>query len=426
LYNLGQVTKNSAFILAEKAMKMGSYLLAGIVIARSVGAEVFGVYSSLLSLNVILSAIAAVGLNSVLVREYITSKITKSTGTVLTNAFIIRLIASLILALLSVPFAILVVGVDVKLAACSALIIMTSIVAVIDLYFESSLRNYVVARYRIVGYTLGIFLKIYVAVNYDSAYFLILAHLCEMLAILALSLWSLKSDSKKVLQLSRYNGVYAKRLLSLGFPLLLSAVAGIIYMKVDQLFVVYFLGKESAGLYAAPVRLCEGLFIFSAIVVPSFFPNLVNMYANNVEQFHKLMRVMFFSLAGFGILVAVCVVAYSEEIILLVYGKEYISASIVLFWYACSVPLIYIGELFSRWLVISDNTYLSIQRHLVGLIINLLLNYLLIPHFGIEGAAVASFVAYCGSIFLFSILSPRARKFYNFLKVEALNDKTIG
>lgn len=426
MYSLGKVIKNSGFILAEKAMKMGSYLFAGIVIARSVGAENFGVYSSLLSLNVILSAISGVGLNSILVREYVSSKVAKSSDAVLTNSFIIRLAASLFLALLSIPVAILIIDVDMMLASCSALIVLTSVVIVIDLYFESSLRNYVVARYRIIGYSLGIVLKVYLAINYNSALLLILAHLCEMLVILALSLLSLKRESNKTVQFSRFNSEYAKRLLTLGFPLLLSAVAGIIYMKVDQLFVVYFLGKESAGIYAASVRLCEGLFIFSAIVVPSFFPNLVSLYANNVEQFYKLMRTMFLSLAGFGVLVAVCVIGYSEEIILLIYGEEYASASIVLSWYACSVPLIYVGELFSRWLVISDNTYLSIQRHLVGLAINLLLNYLLIPHYGIEGAAAASFAAYCGSIFLFSILSPRARKFYNFLRAGGLNDKAIG
>lgn len=418
------MANNSLFILAEKAMKMGSYLFAGVVIARSVGAENFGVYSSLLSLNVILSAVSAVGLNSILVREYVTAKVTRSSGTVLTNSFVIRLIVSLLLALLSIPLAILIVGVDMKLASCSALIIVTSIVAVIDLYFESGLRNYVVACYRIIGYAVGIVVKVYIAVKYDSAYFLILAHLCEMLVILSLALLSLKFESRKELQFSRYDKVYAQRLLALGFPLLLSTVAGIIYMKVDQLFVVYFLGKDSAGLYAASVRLCEGLFIFSAIVVPSFFPNLVNLYSSNIYQFNKLMKVMFLSLAGFGVLVAICVAVFSKEIILLVYGEEYVSASIVLSWYACSVPLIYIGELFSRWLVISGNTYLSIQRHLVGLTINLLLNYLLIPRFGIEGAAIASFIAFCCSILLFSIFSPRARRFYNFLRVDVLNDKT--
>jgi O-antigen/teichoic acid export membrane protein len=418
MHSLNNISKNSLFILTEKMMKIVTYLFAGIIIARYVGPKNFGLYTSFLSLNIIFIAISALGLNSLLVKEYVK---TSELSLLFTNAIFIRLLSCVFFSLLSIPIALFIIDAEIDTTLLSALIIIMSATSVIDMFFESKLKSSVIAKYKTLGYIFGFTLKVFAAIYFKSSFYLILAHLLETFIILLLAVLSFKIQCPNVFKPKVVEKKYSIYLLRLGFPLLLSSIAGIIYMKIDQLFVVNMLGKESAGYYATSVRLCEGLFILSSVILPSFFPNLIKMYEKARANFNKLLRVLFFSLLLAGISLALFVVTFSEDILLVIYGELYSNPDSVkvLQWFACCIPIVYIGELFSRWLIISNNTYLSIYRHLLGLTINLLLNYLLIPIYGIEGAAIATLVAYVFSVIIFSVFSTKARLFYSFLSKES-------
>jgi len=413
MYTRRAISKNTFYIFVEKVIKMISYLFSGVVIARNVEPEIFGIYSSLLSLNVIFSAISALGLNSILIKKYVTSNYLNS---VVSNALFVRFFSCLLFSLLSIPIAFALICSDLLVALLSSLIVVMSLTSVIDLFFESKLRNVVVAKYKVVGYIVGFCLKVFVAVYFKSTICLVAAHLIELLVIFSLSAFCFRFEFPNHIKTKLINRSYSTSLLKIGFPLFLSSIAGITYMKIDQLFVVYFLGGQSAGYYASAVRVCEGLFAFSAILLPSFFPYLINLYRSSLTLFNKAMKSLYFYLLGFGVLLASLIVIFSDRIIFLFYGDAYSSSSEVLVWFSLSIPVVYIGELFSRWLVISNNTYLSLQRHMLGLFVNVVLNYFLIPVYGIKGAAVASLISYIFSVLIFSVVSSRARRFYIFLK----------
>ena len=410
------MSRNSIFILTEKLMKIATYLLSSIIIARFGGAEVFGIYSSILAVNVILTAISALGLNSLLAKEFI--RCNRKPNEIFSNAIIIRLLSVSVFFVISIPLQIFLLDISVLLSFLSSLVVLLSCSQVVDIFFESQLKNHVVVKYKLLGYAFGFLAKVLSVYFYGTALALILAHVFEMLVILTLSLFLISSerDEDVFFSSSMLDKDYCYKLIKKGAPLIFSSVAVILYMKIDQVFIANMIGVEGAGHYSAAVRLCEGLFILSAVVMPSIFPNMIKLFSHDQLSFDRLIGKIFssFFLVGFCILVFISY--FADNIISILYGSDYTESVLVLRWYCLSVPIVYIGDLFSRWLVVTDNIRLSFQRHFLGLILNILLNLILLPTMGISGAAAASVIAYTSAIIIFPLVSSKGRAFFNFVR----------
>lgn len=413
MHSLKSISSNSLFILIEKACKILTYFLVGIVVARQVGPEVFGSYSALLSLTVIFTAIASSGLNSLLAKEYI---VNKDKQKVTASATFIRIMSSIICA--TILFLIIYFYFDYGLAIAitSIFIVIMSLTQVIDLYFESALQNITVSKYKVVSYIIGAIGKLVVAIHFPNVFLLFLAHFIELSISFSLAIL-VSNKSIKLYQFKRLDFNYTKELFFKSFPLLLSSIASILYLKVDQVFIISMMDAKSTGEYAAAVRLCEGIFIFSAIILPSVFPNLITKMNLSEKIFYIYLKKLVILFLVVGICMALITSLLSEPIVSFLYGENYYNSAIILSIYSLSIPIVYIGDLFSRWLIITNNTKLSIYRHMLGLTVNVGLNIIWIPIYGLKGAAMASVVAFLSSIVFFSILSKRARAFYQFLRV---------
>src|SRR5262249_2413358 len=66
----------------------------------------------------------------------------------------------------------------------------------------------------------------------------------------------------------RFEAQRARRMLTAGWPVMLSSVAIVIYMKIDQVMLKRMLGADAAGLYSAATRISE-IWYFIPMVVTS-------------------------------------------------------------------------------------------------------------------------------------------------------------
>ena len=403
---------NAVSIAIDKALKMVLYLASNAIIARIVGPELFGSYSTLIATAVVFTVLSAAGLNALLVKEFVDSE---HPTFVLTNAIYIRLQAAMIAAIVMITISIGVISVEFHNIIISAAIIPISVYYVLDSLFESKLKMHIVATYRILGYIVGFSAKIYVVLNCPSLFYLLLAHLVEVLAIFIGACISIVR-TKTLPQIAKLDGAYRRNLLSRSWPLLLSSAAVILYMKIDQPLLYSMAGADEAGIYSSATRLCEALFIISAPIIITVFPRIVTLYNGPHDSYAAFMRLIFVTLVLLGIFVCIVTVVLADAVILLLYGPDFGPAADIMRIYALSIPIVYLGDLFSRWLIVSDNIRLSLYRHSLGLLVNVVLNLVLIPDFGAIGAAYASVFGYFSAIVLFAIAVPKARAFFGFLR----------
>jgi O-antigen/teichoic acid export membrane protein len=123
------------------------------------------------------------------------------------------------------------------------------------------------------------------------------------------------------------------------------------------------------------------------------------IYANHTksempQQLAKLFRIF----VACALLFFVSVTLFSHEIFELFTVPSYYNASTLLVYL---VPAIFLSNMyiFAPGASIAKKTQIILCVNLAGAILNILINILFIPHFGIEGASVAKLIS-CGCVFL--------------------------
>ncbi|WP_413754472.1 polysaccharide biosynthesis C-terminal domain-containing protein, partial [Vibrio parahaemolyticus] len=112
----------------------------------------------------------------------------------------------------------------------------------------------------------------------------------------------------------------------------------------------------------------------------------------------------------FSFLISWVVYTFSEKIITLAYGIDYTSSIPVLALSCWGFVFISIGAVSSKWLLAEDLQKYSLMHSIIGLLINVLMNFALIPKFGIIGASISTLISLFFSSLLLYLMSSKTRK----------------
>jgi len=203
-------------------------------------------------------------------------------------------------------------------------------------------------------------------------------------------------------------------LLKDSWPLLFAGVAVSIYSKVDQIMIKNILDSNELGFYAAAVKLSEAWYFIPVALTNSLYPAIVNAKKVSEEFYNNRLQKLYDILAWMAIAIAIPVSIFSREIINIIFGKEFHSAAPVLTIYIWAGVAVFLGVASSQYLITENFTKLSLYRNLFGVVINVGLNFILIPAYGIIGAALATLISY--SLATFSLIfSPGASQQVKFM-----------
>lgn len=242
---------------------------------------------------------------------------------------------------------------------------------------------------------------------------------------LLLSLTFLAIYTKKVGELSRWriDFSYALKLLKSASPLIFSGFLIMIYTRTDQLMIASFMGNESLGVYASSARLAELWAFLPVSIVNSATPNLARAKEKGESDYYKLLEKVTITLVLFSYVLGLATVSFASNIILILYGKDFVTGVIVLnilIWVICFISL---GLIRTTHVTIKDVPIISLIATAFGAILNIVLNLFLIPNFGIAGAAWATLISQFLASFLASIFFVETRElFFNQLRALLLTD----
>jgi len=106
-------------------------------------------------------------------------------------------------------------------------------------------------------------------------------------------------------------------------------------------------------------------------------------------------------------------------IVRLLYGEPYAESAGVLAIHAWASVFVYLGMASSSYLLAEDLTIVSLYRTLLGAVVNIGLNLLLIPRYGIQGAAWATVIS--ASVATYAVLLDARTRFAGVMMLRALN-----
>ncbi len=156
------------------------------------------------------------------------------------------------------------------------------------------------------------------------------------------------------------------------------------YFRVDLFLVEGWLGVDKVALYAAVFRLFEASRLLPAAVTAVMFPRLCR------EREGALARGLAFRLALWGAVLAAAGWWAAPALIHLLLGEGYHPALTAFRLLLAGIPLLYANAVLTHQLIAWKRERGFALGCGLGLIANLVFNFLLIPVWGIEGAAVST------------------------------------
>jgi O-antigen/teichoic acid export membrane protein len=393
-YTLQKILGNIGWLFADRILRMGVGLFVGVWIARYLGPEQFGVLNYAIALVCLFSALATLGLDGILVRNIVQEPDRKDE--ILGTAFVLKFTGGIITWLLTLTLTILLRPGEYLthwLVGITAAGLIFQSLDTIDFWFQSQVTSKYTVFARSAAFGLITLLKVLLIQQQAPLIAFAWAGLAEV-GISATGLAIAYGATGQLLIAWKASYSLAKQLLSDSLPLIFSGILIAIYTRIDQVMLAEMVGEQEVGLYSAAVRLAEAWYFIPMTIVTSTFPNIVEArQANESLFYHKLQNLYrLMALLSYGISIPTTI--FSSLIILTLFGSEYTKASsmlAVLIWSGLFVSL---GTARSSFLIAMNQTRLHMMTVFWGCVINVSLNFILIPTHGGIGAAIATSIAY--------------------------------
>ncbi|QYJ74047.1 flippase [Shewanella sp. FJAT-52076] len=402
-------TKNSLFLLAEKLLLLSLGFLLTLLLARMWPAQRLGEYQYLLAMVALLGPFSALGLNSLVSRELVLSQ--EDTGKVLGTALLLRIAGALFAGMLM--FVASFWWVEATLRPIFWLLLCSQVFhafGVFDFYFESKVRSWVSATLRSANGAFFLTVKLMWLWGNGSLEGMLLITAIEwlLLGVLWHRVFRLAEPNRYSLSVSWQQAIYLLR--RCGW-LLLSGVAAVIYLKVDTVMLGWLDDKSEVARYSLASRLSEVWYIFPGILVASWFPSLLTLKGQNHEHYRKRLQSLCDFLAWIAIIIALLITMVSAPLMAWLFGEQYRDAGNILQIHIWASVFIFMRALLSKWILIEDIPKYSLLTHGAGALLNIGLNAMWIPHFGGEGAAMATLISYAAASYFSLFLFHKTRPF---------------
>ncbi len=197
-----------------------------------------------------------------------------------------------------------------------------------------------------------------------------------------------------------------KKLLAFSIPLVPASVFIFISLYIDRFMINHFLGLEQVGIYSIGTKISSatGLILigFQMAITPLVYKNY------HLERTRNDLSIIFKYFTAFALIFFLSFSLLANEILLLLTTDYFLIA-------APLIPILVLSFLFSHMYVfmpgiaIKKKTYLILIFNFLVVLINVLLNYILIPKQGIFGASLATC---CANLFGFFCYVYFSQKLY--------------
>ncbi|ANQ48284.1 flippase [Flammeovirga sp. MY04] len=403
------ILKNINWLFFDRILRMLGGLLINAWVSRYLGAYNMGIWDISLSVSNLFIVFSAFGFERLLIKNLVDVD-DNTRNQHLSVAFTVRLIVSLVAFLLSgIILQLLAEGNSTRIMIgwLISSSIFLSVFDVITTKFQADLLSKYIVIAKGTGFIIGSLLKVYfILENYPLEYF-VGSFLIELVIGFIILMY---------IYLKKYNHhqyKFTKKVFleywSTFFPLLISSLAYIIYTKVDQIMIDRLLDETAVGIYTRAVKLSDISVAIYAIIANSLFPELTKQFQQGIKQLHHSFERLSSMLTGVAYVGVIFVLISSHFVINLLYGEEYLGAISNLNILILGSIALYNGGMRGNYLILRNQKKIILITSFLSIFINAALNYVLIPIYSTNGAAIASVITLFSTNIFINLLFKETR-----------------
>ena len=214
-----------------------------------------------------------------------------------------------------------------------------------------------------------------------------------------------------------------RRMLAYGFRAYVALAVSFLVIRLDLLLVNGYLGSRQAGLYSVAATLADGMYVLPAVVGLNLFPRVAR--SGESQETAEVFR----SMAVLYGLVCLATVPVAAPAIRLIFGDAFTGATSLYYWLLPGIYCLGMLTILSQHFAGRGFPLRAVAIWVVGLALNLAINFAFLPGRGPWVAALASSVTYgillalhmwlfAREVGSFSSMWPRLREVFRFVRVS--------
>lgn len=188
----------------------------------------------------------------------------------------------------------------------------------------------------------------------------------------------------------QFNIPFWKKMLSSSLPIGSAQILGVVNFNVDIIMIGFLMEERFVGWYSASYK----FFIFLAGFISAYqyalFPVISKLHKSDNAEIKKLINNSLKICAIFGIPIGFGGMILAKPVVNMAYGEQYINSIIPFQILAWTVPLTILRSNYRNTLIGLSRQTSDLKLIGCGAIVNIILNLILIPLYGIAGAAIAT------------------------------------
>ncbi len=414
-----KILSNTGWLFFDKILRMGVGLIVGVWVARYLGPEQFGAFNFAIAFVALFGALATLGLDGIVVRDIVREPEKKYE--ILSSTFILKLCGGIVAFLISLAAIFLMRPVESQthwlVGIIAAGMIFQSFDA-IDLWFQSQVQSkYTVIAKNSAFVTLALVRVVLILTKAPLTAFAWAALVEIITGAAGLVLFYLKQQPFAALWRPKIDTT--RRLVKESWPLILSGLAVMIYMRIDQIMLAQMIGNTEVGLYSAALRFSEIWYFIPIVIVSSVMPFLTHARLESKELYFQRLQQLFNNLVRIAYIIALPMTFISSFLVTSLYGPAYSRAGLILAIHIWSAVFVFIGVGMSPWMINEGMMRYSLIQTIGGALANIALNIILIPRYGAVGAAISTLISQMIASFFSNFIVPRLRIIFK-MQLKAL------
>ena len=405
------IVQNLFWAVLGKIVNLFGGLLVGIIVARYLGPEQYGLMNYVISYVFLFQTFALFGLDSIEIREEARGQ--KSYSTIIGTAFFLKLFfgCCCILVAITTSWLMEADSYTTLLIVIYSLVVVLNSLNVIRNYFTAIVQNEYVVKAEISRTLISIAIKLILLMLDANLTWFIVAYLFDFVLLGTGYVMAYRTKIGSLREW-HFDMDYAKFLLKESFPLLLTNAAVIIYQRIDQVMIGNMIDKSSVGFFSVAAKFTEVLIFLPMILAQTITPILVQARERSITEYQaKAQQFMNFSF-WLSLFASAFVSVIAYWLIRYTFGTAYLPAVAVLQVMAFKAASVALSNTAGAMLVTEGLQRWAICRDGIGCVVCIVLNYLLLPRYGVIAAAFVSIASNIAAGYLADAFIPAYRHLF--------------
>ena len=390
--NIG-IRTNLSWLLFGRLLTMGGAIFIGIWTARYLGPNDFGLLNYALSFVALFGIVGKLTMEPVVVRALLNTP--NKEREILGSIFWLKLAGSLVAIALVLPAAYLANPHDSRfflLVAISAAGIACNGMDAVDAFYQAKVLSKYVVKARTSAFAVLAAVRIGLIIAGFSVVWFSIAATMELALGSTLMAWIYyRKEGGFTGWIWRQATV--KRLVRDGWPLIISSLFVVVHTRIDQVMIGQMLDDVQVGIYSAAVRISEAWLFIPVLLAQTLMPYFMNLRESCPELYSRRLLQLYSATFWMGAVVGFMSLVFGRPAIIVLFGDAYSSAAgplVLMIWTGA-----FIAQAVARgiWMVAENLQLFRLVNNLFAVPVNIALNWILIPRYGIQGAAVASLLS---------------------------------